>query len=185
MKQLSQTLETVAVEEISPHPDNPRRGDLDKIGESIDHHGWFGAVLAQRSTGYILAGNHRYQAAVARGARELPVLWVDVDDDQARRILLADNTTSDAAGYADDALARLLAELSQTAGALAGTGFEDADLDRLIGNIVQAEPTPAPDQSGEIDDCFDLIVTCSSESDQLALLDRLVAEGYPCRPLIS
>src|SRR5262245_16196031 len=48
---------------LRPHPQNPRTGDVAAIRASLDVNGWYGAIVAQRSTGFILAGNHRYKAA--------------------------------------------------------------------------------------------------------------------------
>lgn len=85
----------VAVTNISPHPRNPRRGAVDAIMQSIDHNGFYGACVVQESTGYILAGNYRHQAAVYRGAETLPVIFIDCDDATADRILVADNRSND------------------------------------------------------------------------------------------
>lgn len=115
----------IAVDTISEHPDNPNRGDDTAVGSSIAQHGFYGAIVVQRSTGYIIAGNTRYRASVADGADVLPGLWLDVDDDTARRIMLADNRSRDLASYDDEALVMLLGELSDTALALIGTGFDD------------------------------------------------------------
>jgi len=90
--------------------------------------------VAQRSTGHILAGNHRYLAAIEAGLNEVPVIWVDVDDDRALRILLADNKTNDDASYDQTALAEILTELANTSDLL-GTGFDGDELDQLIADL--------------------------------------------------
>jgi DNA modification methylase len=95
----------------------------------------------QRSTGYILAGNHRYLAAKKAGLEEVPVLFVDCDDKTARRILLADNRTSDLATYDNEALADLLKEL-RVEHDLVGTGFGETDVDKLLAEL-------APEAKGE------------------------------------
>ena len=88
MKILSSTYELVEIDALTPHPENPRRGDIEAVAESIDQNDFYGAVIAQVSTRRILVGNHRWKAAKKRGALFIPVLWVDCDDDRARRILL-------------------------------------------------------------------------------------------------
>jgi hypothetical protein len=120
------TYETdVAWERLSPHPDNPRRGDVDSIEASIRQNGWYGTVVAQTSTGYVLIGNHRSLAARNVGLPACPaVQWVDCDDEQARRILLSDNRTADLAVYDDELLTELLDTLADTDLGLAGTGFD-------------------------------------------------------------
>ena len=90
-------IEMVAAGKLACHPDNPRRGDVDSIRESISANGFYGALVVQRSTGHILAGNHRFMAAQAEGLEKFPVIYVDVDDDEAKYILVVDNRSSDKA----------------------------------------------------------------------------------------
>ena len=131
-----QKIETVPIGTLKHHPKNPRKGDVKSITESIEHNGFYGVVVAQKSTGYVLAGNHRMMAAKAAGLDSLPVAYVDVDDATALKILLADNRTNDLATYDNKELAELLADVSNTIG-LDGTGFDEAFLDGLIGELAQ------------------------------------------------
>jgi ParB-like chromosome segregation protein Spo0J len=119
----------VPIAELVEHPDNPRRGDESAIEASMAAHGFYGAVLVQTSSRRIIAGNHRTRVARRRGEQTVPVLWLDVDDDQAKRLLLVDNRTNDLAEYADDLLASLLASFD---GEVTGTGFDESDLERLL-----------------------------------------------------
>jgi len=127
--------------ELKAHPDNPRQGDISAIAGSIQKNGWYGTIVAQRSTGYVRAGNHRLMAAKSIGMETVPVYWVDVDDEQANRILLADNRASDLATYDDSALADILANLVDTDLGLTGTGFDDADLEALLFDLDRLNPT--------------------------------------------
>ena len=161
-------LEQVGVDAITVHPENARVGDIDAIAESIETNGFFGTIVAQRSTGHIIVGNHRYQAARQTGMKKVPVIFMDIDDDQARRIMLADNRTNDMASYDD----QLLADLLQSVPALEGTGFDDDDLadlpaglpssplpptDGIGGPLADDElgaPEPLPAQNGSLADKF-------------------------------
>ena len=120
--------------DLTPHPSNPRQGDIGAIIQSIEANGWYGTLVAQISTGYVLAGNHRLQAARHCGIDRVPVHWVDVDDDTANRILLADNRTTDLATYDNSLLADLLVEMGKT-GNLEGTGYDGDDLDDLLADL--------------------------------------------------
>lgn len=137
------------VDQLRLHPDNAREGDVGAIWESIQENGFFGALLVQRSTGYILKGNHTYKASLAAGASHVPVLWLDVDDAAATRILLVDNAASDRAGYDNAGLQELLRQVLDDAGTLAGTGYTTDDLDALIaaaaGEGRKAKGQPAGD----------------------------------------
>ena len=135
---VAQEYRLAKLDELTPHPENPRRGDVDLLSQSLDRNGFYGAVVVQTSTGHILAGNHRLAAARAAGLDEIPAIFVDVEDEVAKRILLADNRTSDAAGYDDEQLLELLASLTASAGdldALIGTGYTSRDLDKLVNDL--------------------------------------------------
>jgi len=134
----AQTLALVAVDELLPHPENPRRSDVAAVASSIEANGFYGAVLAQLSTRRIIAGHGRWAAAKQLGAESVPVLWLDVDDDRALRILLADNRTSDLAVWDDSALAELLASLDDDGG-LDGTAFSDDALAKLLAEASSPE----------------------------------------------
>lgn len=135
----------VPVGELRPHPANPRKGDLGAIARSVQVNGFYGAVVAQRGTGYILAGNHRWRAARGEGLRQVPVLWVDCTDEDARRILLADNRTNDVAGYDEDALAKLLDGMRAGEG-LEGTGWTPEAFDQLIAGLGNAVMGGVPEE---------------------------------------
>jgi DNA modification methylase len=150
---VNERYERVPVDAIRTHPKNPRRGDVDVIATSIAKNGFYGAVVVQRSTGYILAGNHRFLAAKKAGLTEVPVLFVDVDDKTARRILLADNRTSDIATYDDGALAALLKELRAEQDLL-GSGYDDSDVDKLLKELgaKTSEPDVVDETSAAAED---------------------------------
>jgi hypothetical protein len=148
MQIINQEIVNVPVGALKPHPRNARQGDVGAIHTSIAENGFYGVIIAQRSTGYILAGNHRWRAAVAADAAEVPVCWLDVDDDRALRILLADNRTNDIASYDDAALAEMLEDILNGTGNLDGTGFSPDDLDDLLKDLrpggADDEAAPGP-----------------------------------------
>jgi len=125
---------TVPIDDLIRHPETPRRGDIPAISASIEVNGWYGAVVAQSSTRHVLAGNHRMEAARRLGMTDLPVHWLDVDDATARRIMLADNRTSDLATYDDAVLVQLL-EAAAADDDLFGSGYDGDDLDDLLADI--------------------------------------------------
>ena len=113
---------------LRDHPRNPRRGDDDAVAGSLDANGWYGVIVAQTSTRRILAGHTRRRTLQAGGVTHAPVVWVDVDDDRAEAILLADNRTAELAAWDLDGLAAILGDRAATVSGLAGTGFTVDDL---------------------------------------------------------
>lgn len=125
------------IDKAEEHPGNPRRGDDAVVAQSVRHNGFFGAILIQRSTGYVIAGNTRFRVMAEQGSPTVPAFIVDVDDDTATRIMLADNRTSDLAFYDDEQLFELLQQLVDTEGGagLDGTGYDRASYELLLQSI--------------------------------------------------
>ncbi len=150
---INQAYEIVPVDQLRVHPRNANQGDMGAIHESISENGFFGAVIAQRSTGYVLAGNHRLMSAEVSGIVSLPVIWVDVDDERALRILLADNRTTRLGNDDPAKLAGLLTELAASSSSLAGTGYDREDLDELMKDLAgnaAVDPTHTEGDASEL-----------------------------------
>lgn len=139
-------------ESLLPHPANPRAGDVGAIVESIKKNGWHGVVVCQSSTRHILVGNHRVKAALMLGMEKIPVQWVDVDDNRAKAILLADNRASDLGTYDDDVLAKLVYETAVD-GLLDSTGYDIEDMDRLVRQAMEPGPLDIDEKKTECPMC--------------------------------
>lgn len=142
------------ITQLKPHPQNVRQGDVGAISQSLEQHGQYRPIVVQQSTGFILAGNHTYKAAKALKWKDIAATYVDVDDEQALRILLIDNRANDLASYDDSALVEMLKALMDTELKLGGTGFDPSDLDQLLkdlemetGNPVEGDPDAVPDDA--------------------------------------
>lgn len=135
----------VPIGSLTLHPRNPRHGNLDAIAESLRRFGQMRPVVVQRSTGYLVAGNHVRRAAAALGWQNLAATVLDLDDATASAYLLGDNRASDLGTY-DDALLAALLEEQAAAGNLAGTGYGQADIDELVALVLaEAERKGDPD----------------------------------------
>lgn len=113
----------VPVEDLHHYPGNPRTGDVDAIADSLRTNGVYRPLYVQRSTAHVLAGNHTLDAIVALGGTHAPVVWLDVDDDQARRIVLVDNRAAELGGYDETLLLEALRAAQAADELLAGTGY--------------------------------------------------------------
>lgn len=180
---LDQEYEVVPVGKLKEHPQNPRIGDVAVIDESIGANGWYGAIVAQKSTGFILAGNHRYRVAKSRGAKEVPVIWRDVDDETAVRILLVDNKAADAGTYDEELLGELLSGLET----LDGTGFdlsglEDAEESREgERGLEEGAPDPAAIPDDQYTPSYAVMVVCKDEAEQEKIYKKLEKLGLELR----
>jgi len=124
-------IQSMAISSLTAYPTNPRRGDIDAIALSLHAHGQYRPIVVQASTKFVLAGNHTLKAAKKLGWKKIKAVLVDVDEDTAKKIVLADNRLTDLAGYNEPLLKSLLQALPE----LEGTGFTESEveaLDRLI-----------------------------------------------------
>jgi len=115
-----------SINNVRPHPDNPSSGDEEAVRQSIEISGMYRPVYAQRSTGFILAGNTTYAACLDLGAHLIPIVWLDVDEETAIRILLGDNELARRAIVDLGLLGPQIDKLLATELRLLGTGYEEA-----------------------------------------------------------
>lgn len=125
-------VETFKISDLSTYHKNPRRGDVDAIAESLKARGQYRPIVVNIGTHAshdyeVLAGNHTYLAAKKLGWKTIQATTVDVDDDQAAQIVLADNRLADLGGYDDETLSALLSDVSS----LDGLGWSQDDVDEL------------------------------------------------------
>jgi hypothetical protein len=119
---------TVRIADCSTHPKNVRKGNLAAIKQSLIAHGQYRPIVVQKSTGYVIAGNHTFMAARDLGWDEIDVTTLDIDDDTAIRIMLIDNRTTELASNDEAALLELL----QSIESIDGSGYDDEDLEDLL-----------------------------------------------------
>lgn len=144
---------------------NPRKGNVGVVAASLKAHGQYRPIVANIGTHTgrkleVLAGNHTLKAIRSLAQKdpaderwsEVLVHLVDVDEDQAKRIVLVDNKTSEGGGYDNAALADLLGGLQDSVDGFGATGFSFSDLDGLLGSDA---PELADEDYIDIDDVPD------------------------------
>jgi hypothetical protein len=166
----STLIEYVEVSTLTTHPRNARDGDIGAIITSIQQNGWFGTIVAQKSTRYILAGNHRFMAARQLGMTHVPVFWVDCDDERALAILIADNRTSDIGRWDEQSLIDILSDLQQS-DLLLGTGYDDDDLAKLLGDV-RSEQVEKEERLIECPKCGERFSAGAKDRPQKSRLDQ-------------
>lgn len=168
MRILSPSVVLEPLTSLHPHPQNPNRGNVETIASLIETNGFIGAIVVQRSTNRILIGNHRWKAAQQIGATEIPVFWVDVNDDEALRILLSDNRASELASNDPAELLALLESLRDSTLGLTGTAYEHDDLAQLLATL----GTPVVGHEEEIDHITEPL--SQDEIDTQARIERIL-----------
>lgn len=123
----------VPISDVMPYENNANNGDVDIVRDSIQTNGFYGAIIAQKGFGTIIAGHTRYEALLSLGSEWIPVIWVETSNVSAARMRLVDNRST-RMGRDDPGL--LLEELQSILEAdadlmLTGTGFLESDLEAI------------------------------------------------------
>ena len=154
-ERIPDTLEAlrVPVADLVSYERNPRKGNVELIAHSLVANGQYRPIVVRKGTNHVLAGNHTLAAARHLGWEQVAATFVDVDDQAAARIVLADNRTADLGTYDNALLLDLLQDLADSEAKLEGTGFEDEDLDALL-HLWGAPPDldELAEEAGEVTD---------------------------------
>lgn len=167
------SLETreIPVKDLHLFYKNPNVGNVEEIAKSLKVNGLYRAIVVNAGTHTgrpmeVLAGNHTLKAARELGWETITAHVLDVDEDQAKRIVLADNRTAEL-GQIDP---EILLELSRDLDDLEGTGYSTEDLDALIVD----EPV---ELLGDEDDVPEQVVPRAKPGDVWILGDHRVVCG--------
>lgn len=144
-------LQMVSIDELTLWDRNPRkiqpaRFEALKRSMSEDPRMMNARPLIALPDGRIIAGNMRYRAALDLEWEEVPVVYVDIDDDRAATWAIRDNV-----GYGeweDQGLADLLRELESNSVDLDLTGLAGDDISALFEEFLAPDAPPPPDDRG-------------------------------------
>lgn len=145
-------ISNLPIADLVPFEGNSRRGNVDKIAESLFANGQYKPIVVNKGThtgiaNEVLAGNHTVEAAKSLGWDKIQAVTVDVDRPSAVRINVADNRTSDLATDDTADLVKLLQELEQ----LDGTGYTDDELAALLAELDVPDFNPDDDEDVRLD----------------------------------
>ena len=138
------TIEEWPIERLIPYARNPRRNDhvVDRMAAVIGEFGFRLPVLA-RSDGTLVDGHLRLKAAQRLGLAHVPVVLADdLSPAQIKAFRLLVNRSASWADWDDELLGLELLDLQALDYDLGLTGFDDAELQRLL-DLVADEGTAA------------------------------------------
>lgn len=193
-------VEYMPLSQRQPATRNPKLHALEDIKLSLRRFGFVIPGAINEATGRMVVGHGRGDAlAEMKAAGEdppkriveregewyIPVLRgiSFASDEEAEAYLIADNKLTELGGYDEALMAQMLTDLSKSLGEIAfqGIGIDEKSIRKLLNDLPTGN---APDQSGQLNQTFQIVVTCRDEEHQRELLDRFEVEGLPCRALI-
>lgn len=156
------------------------------LAKIIKAQGWRNPIVVSKRSGFIVKGHCRLAAALKLGVDAVPVDYQDYANEAAEHAdMIADNRIAELAEQDDDILKGLLEELSSSELDLDLTGFTSEDINQLL-TEGQSAPAQKEDTLGntegiQAESQFGVIVMCSTEEEQAATYEKLVAEGFSCK----
>jgi hypothetical protein len=183
--QPSLRLEWRSPAELVENPRNWRthpQAQVAALTDVLSDVGWAGACLYNETTGRLIDGHARRKVAAEQGAATVPVLIGRWTPEQEAKILLTLDPLASMAAADDAKLRELLGEVD------GGTPAIQALLDQLAAQLPAAPDETekkAGDQSGDLEEQYQILIECTTEQQQSELLARLNLEGLKCRSLIS
>lgn len=146
-------IEQWPIDRVKPYEKNPRQNDqaVDAVAASINHFGFRVPIVVDRH-GVIIAGHTRLKAALKLGLAKVPVhVAADLSPEQARALRIADNKVGELATWDQQLLPLELTALKTAGFDMAGLGFDQTSLDRLLAPAAgeglsdpdEVPPTPA------------------------------------------
>src|SRR4051794_21547012 len=143
-------LQDVALAKLRVNPRNTRthsKKQIRQIAASVERFGFTSPIIADEKL-TVLAGHARLEAAKLLGLRTAPTVVIQgLSETERRAYLLADNKLAENAGWDRPALAIELSNLApmlEAAGLdLHITGFQPAEIDILMGDLVDEEHDPS------------------------------------------
>ncbi len=141
-------------QELKPFADNPRHHserNIQDIQRSIKKFGFTNPILVRQEDNMVVAGHGRLQSAQELGLDEVPVIYLDFSENDAKLYAITDNRTSETSEWDLVALDELVQELEMGEDGLPDTGFYAEELDALLteGEFQMPDEFPEYDESVE------------------------------------
>lgn len=139
-------IEYIKIDQLKPWHDNPRLNDetVESVVKSIEAFGYSNPILVRKENNEIIAGHTRIKALQQLGKKEVPVVYLELNEIDAHVLAVFDNKSVENTKWDNPQLADLFTEFDQLNVDLQLTGFDAEEIqDIVIG------PTGDPPESPE------------------------------------
>lgn len=136
----------VPIEELKPHPANPNKHpdvQLALLQKILNEQGWRMPVIVSKTSGYIVSGHGRLEAAKRNGYTKVPVNFQDFENESLELIhLIADNRIHELSHMDKGEIKELLCELDSGLYDMEITGFTENEIENLMTETMPEIPEP-------------------------------------------
>jgi hypothetical protein len=179
-------IETWPIDRPKPYLKNARKwgaAAVEKIACSIREFGFRQPVVVDGHD-VIVIGHLRMAGARLAGLKEVPVhVARDLSPEKIKALRIADNRTHEEAEWNLDLLGPEFLDLKIAGFDMNLTGFDDGEIVESV--FGKKSRKTKGGSSGSSAPAFKVVVDCTGEEHQLALLDRFKTEGLNCIAVVS
>ena len=140
------------LEQLKEWPDNPRIIDtntIEAVARSIDEFGFASPIVARRENHQIICGHTRFRAAKLLKLDFVPTRFLDLNQEEANRLALADNKLGELATWDEDMLTDLLKELEVNQAL--DLGWSVDELHELLSELEPDQPRSEDNEIHDLD----------------------------------
>jgi ParB-like chromosome segregation protein Spo0J len=168
---------------LQPHPKNWRThptAQQDALRGVLAEIGYAGALLARELADGTLELIDGHLRAETTPEMEVPVLVLDLDEDEAAKLLAVHDPLAGMAEANEEVLAELLGQVET----------ENDAVQALLDGMLRESELPTDEPASEsakdiaIPEMFQVVIDCRDESEQQTVFERMTGEGYACRVLM-
>lgn len=152
------------------HPKNQQNG----MNGVLSDVGWVQSVIVNQRTNHLIDGHLRVSLALRNNEKSIPVVYVDLSENEEKKILATLDYTSSLADIDKDILEDLIKDV-QT---------DDAQVLQLLSDMLEEQleiDVDEPKQDKDDEPQFIVSVHLNGEGEQRELYERLKDEGYQCK----
>lgn len=154
------------------HPEAQRAA----LSGALSEVGWVGSVIVNNLSGNIVDGHARVELAIANNETKVPVVYVELTEDEESLVLATFDPISAMASTDQDALTRLIGTIKT----------EDDGIRDLIQQLTEAGARQVTFIAGNrqvirSEDRQLLLIECKTERDLNKLFDEMKARGFECK----
>lgn len=143
-------IQSVKLKDIFPYYDNPRDNTdaIEPVKESFNKFGFIKPIICDQK-GVIICGHTRYVAAFQLGLEYVPVIYSDMNDEQAKKFRIADNKLAEKSEFDEN---ELLEELRKMEMPTDMQAFFFEDIDQMLNFDITSINQQADEMGGFTND---------------------------------
>ena len=135
--------------------------NVDKVASSISEFGFQQPIVVDKNF-IVIVGHTRLQASKKLGLKKVPVFIADLSENKAKAYRIADNRLNEDSSWDYDFLNVEMNVLSEGNFDLSKLGFTDEEIETILANQSDFEPSDLDDQS-DIDDPAEICEACGQK----------------------